>query len=163
MNTFLPQKLKQCTSISQRRLLSLQSILHCLPLLTVWHVACRPSLTYYIYTQNTYMCTDKRLFYNITKILLDTSCPGIYFFPHKLGRSQLLPGFSYKGWVLAGLTTPLCMSIQVVSGFSLLQREILGISLMILLSWPGWDLLSVPRYMGPTQSKVNVWSMMAPE
>ena len=39
------------------------------------------------------------------------------FFSRKLGRSQLLPGISYKGWVLAGLATPLYMGIRVVSVF----------------------------------------------
>ena len=162
MNTFSPQKLTVHKHITQEASF-LQSILYCSPLVTVWHVACRPSLTYYTYTQNTYMCTDERLFYNITRILLDTSYPGIYFFPHKLGRSQLLPGISFTGWVLAGLATPLYMGIWVVYDFSLLHRGMLVISLMILLSWPGWDLLPVPRYMGRTQPKENVWSIMVPE
>ena len=83
------------------------------------------------------MCTDKRLFYNITRILLDASYPGIYFFPPEAWEISTASSISYKGWVLAGLVTPLYMGIRVVSDFSLLQRGMLGISLMILLSWPG--------------------------
>ena len=102
------------------------------------------------------MCTDKMLFNNINRILLIYLVLEFTFFPLNLGRSQLLPGTSYKVWALVLLTVPLSMGIQVVSGFLLLQTGILGISSMILLSWPSSDLLSVPRCMGTTGPKESI-------